>query len=75
MIWKEIGEKLGRALAALVPDAARERIRASYAKKYGTCRRCEAPLSGPSPEQICEPCHTDELLERAAGGGKPTGDA
>lgn len=72
--WRKIGERLGRAVAALVPESAKKRVRASYVEKYGKCRRCEAPLSGPSPEQICETCHPDELLDRAAGG-KEAGDA
>ena len=26
------------------------------------CRRCDAPLSGCAPDQICETCHADEAL-------------
>lgn len=69
----DIGAMIGRALAALVPESMKARIRARYAQRFGTCRRCDAPLSGSSPQQICEPCHADELLERAGGG--PGGDA
>lgn len=72
--WKAIGEKFGKALAGLVPESAKKKVRADYVKRFGKCRRCEAPLGGPSPEQICEDCHADEVLE-IAGGGKPAGDA
>lgn len=73
--WNAIGAKLGAALARLVDAAGGgDAVRARYAAKFGVCRRCEAPLGGPSPEQICEACHADELLEQASGG-PPAGDA
>ena len=66
--------KLGGAFAAMLSEPAKDAIRSYYARKFGVCRRCQAPLGGASPEQICEPCHADEALE-AAGGGAPTGEA
>ncbi len=68
--WEAIGEAFGRAIASginSVPMVAAT-IRAHYAKAYGKCRRCDAPLGGPSPEQVCETCHADETLEGLRAG-------
>lgn len=65
--WSALGAEVGRAIAALIPEAAAERLRARYAAKNGVCRTCQQPLAGPSPEQICEECHTDERLGEALG--------
>ena len=59
-----IGAALGRAVEAM---GLGDRIRASYAAKYGSCRRCDAPLGGSSPERVCETCHADEALATAHG--------
>lgn len=71
--WKKIGV-VGRAIANAIPESAKDRIRADYVKRFGKCRRCEAPLSGPSPDQICTTCHADEALGRVGGanGGDPS---
>lgn len=66
--FRALGARLGVALAKLVPPAAAEQIRASYAKRFGVCRVCREPLGGPSPEQICEECHAGEVLGEAIGG-------
>lgn len=67
--WHAAGEKLGLAIArALAP--AGNAIRAAFAARYGKCRVCEAPLAGPSPDQVCEGCHAGEVLGEAMGGGK-----
>lgn len=62
------GERLGLALAqALAPVG--DAIRAAFAARYGKCRSCDAPLAGPSPDQICTDCHAGEVLGEAMGGG------
>ncbi len=49
-------------------------VRAHYAAEHGTCATCARPLSGPSPSQLCEPCHVAQVL--AAGlVGDAGGDA
>lgn len=65
---EDTGAAIGRALAALVPKFLREHIRSHYAAKYGRCRRCGAPLGGPSRVPVCGPCHVDETLARGMGG-------
>lgn len=70
--WRALGAQVGAALARFVDAAGgSDRVRAHYAAKFGTCRRCAAPLGGASPEQICEACHADEVLEQASGGPPP----
>lgn len=59
-----IGQSLGRLLDPIIGD----RARAHYASVFGACRACHAPLAGPSPEYICEPCHAAEVLAMALGG-------
>lgn len=62
-----IGKALGEAVAAVDPDFG-DRLRASEAAKHGTCRDCGAPLGGPSPSRICQPCHAARVLARGLGG-------
>jgi hypothetical protein len=75
--WEQMGEAIGAAFAEGLKrtfgESVGDRIRAHYAAKYGTCRRCAAPLGGPSTEQICEECYVDETL--GALGGGPAGEA
>jgi hypothetical protein len=72
----DLGRLLGEGLARLLDSipGAGDAMRAAFAKKYGVCRVCKAPLGGYSPQQICEPCHAGEVLAQGLGGG-PTGDA
>lgn len=49
-----IGARIGRALAALVPDAIAARVREYLAARYGRCRICGEPLGGPSRERLCD---------------------
>lgn len=75
--WRRIGEDIGRALAEGIEAVAKplaDAVREHYAALYGRCRRCDAPLGGPSPEKVCEPCHAAEVLE-AANGKPPEGEA
>lgn len=44
-------------------------MRAHYAARFGTCRRCAAPLGGESPSKLCTTCHADILLQRTIGTG------
>ena len=60
-----VGNIIGTALEAVGGGDA---FRAHYAEQFGTCRRCGAPLGGPSPRQVCKGCHTDELLGAGLGG-------
>jgi len=63
------GERIGLALAkALAP--AGDAVRALFAARFGKCRVCDAPLAGPSPDQVCVGCHAGEALGEAMGGGE-----
>lgn len=71
--WRKIGEGIGERFAAGINALGLgDTVRAHFAAKYGVCRRCEVPLGGPSPEQVCEGCHADEAL---GAMGPPGADA
>lgn len=73
--WRKRGEDIGRGMAeAVEKHGLADAIRAVFAFLYGKCRVCDAPLGGPSPEKICEPCHAAEVLQ-AANGKPPVGEA
>jgi hypothetical protein len=72
--WNGLGAKLGAALGRALDPLMGDRIRASYAARFGVCRGCAAPLDGPSPTQRCANCHAAEVLARGLGGG-PAGNA
>jgi hypothetical protein len=75
MNWKLIGESIGAAVGRACESVGLgDAIRAHYAKEFGVCRTCGAALGGPSPEQICEPCHAAEALARGLGQ-QPPGEA
>lgn len=70
--WQDFGAAIGRMLAGAVERVGLgDRVRAEYAARFGKCRRCEAPLAGPSPEQVCEGCHADEALGSLARDDAP----
>lgn len=63
---QDIGAALGRFVEGI---GLANLVRGHYAAKHGRCRRCDAPLGGPSPTQTCGACHADELLAKAGGNG------
>ena len=68
-----IGERIGYAVGNALGIFGNG-IRAAFASMYGVCRKCQRPLSGASPEQVCTECHASEVLARSFGGSEG-GDA
>ncbi len=68
-----IGERIGHAVGSALGIFG-DSIRAAFASMYGVCRKCQRPLSGNAPEQVCVECHANEALARSFGGSED-GDA
>lgn len=71
--WTNIGTRIGYAIGAALDPLIGDRMRARARERYGACRVCDAPLSGPAPDPICKTCHAGEVIARGFSDGTGEG--